>query len=114
MQAFNAEVEDIKEKDFLLLADQAFQQGDLNHAARMYYMHTLRVLDEREAIVWTPRKTNQDYLAECRLTEVIPRFARLTYLFDYAWYGDFPVDRRVVEEMRRLVVAVEATNGGRS
>ncbi len=97
----------LRDTDFLSLADEVRRQGNLRLASRMYYMHVLKVLDENEAIRWMPRKTNQDYLVECRLANFRPAFARLTYLFDYAWYGDFPVDAGVVEEMKTLALSVE-------
>lgn len=109
---FLSSIENIQVQDFLLLADQAFQAGNLRVAARMYYMHVLKILDEQEVIVWTPRKTNQDYLSECRLPEIRSQFARLTYLFDYSWYGDFPVDKSLIEEIRSLALSVGAKNGG--
>ena len=103
-----AEEEHVREKDFLSLADSAFQQQDLRLTIRMYYMHVLKALDEREAIVWSPRKTNQDYLLECRLPGFMPAFTRLTYLFDHSWYGDFPVDHALVEEARFLALSLSA------
>ncbi len=98
--------EDLREKDFLSLAEGSFQQNDFRLTIRMYYMHVLKLLDEQEAILWSPRKTNQDYLRECRLPEFKPAFARLTYLFDHSWYGDFPVDRLLAEEARSLAVTL--------
>lgn len=88
--------------DFIALAEAARKEGHLRLAARMYYVHVLKVMDAGGVINWSPRKTNQDYLAECRQHEVQPPFRRLTYLFDYAWYGDFPVDQALVAEMQTL------------
>lgn len=88
--------------DFLALAEAARKDGDLRLAARMYYVHVLKELDAGGVINWSPRKTNQDYLFECRQHEIQPPFRRLTYLFDYAWYGDFPVDQALVTEMQTL------------
>ncbi len=88
--------------DFIALAAEARSNGKLRLAARMYYMHVLHVLDAGEVIRWTPRKTNQDYVHECATSPVDAPFRRLTYLFDYAWYGDFPVDDGVVTEIQAL------------
>lgn len=106
--------EDLHEKDFLSLAENALQQNDLQLSLRMYYMYVLKMLDEREVILWSPRKTNQDYLRECRLPELMPAFARLTYLFDHSWYGDFPVDRSMVEEAQSLALNLVLEPGGMS
>ncbi len=88
--------------DFIALAETARKDGDFRLSARMYYMHVLKVLDAGEVIRWSPRKTNQDYVYECRQSDIQQPFRRLTYLFDYAWYGDFPVDQAVVAEMQTL------------
>lgn len=88
--------------DFIALAEAARKDGDFRLSARMYYMHVLKVLDAGEVIRWSPRKTNQDYVYECRQSDIKQPFRRLTYLFDYAWYGDFPVDQAVVAEMQTL------------
>lgn len=103
---FTETQEDLREKNFLSLAEGALQQNDLRLTIRMYYMHVLKILDEREVILWSPRKTNQDYLRECRLREIMPAFARLIYLFDHSWYGDFPVDLPLVEEARMLTLSL--------
>ena len=110
---YPSSVEQIQARDFLLMADEALQLGNLRIAARMYYMHVLQMLDAQEIIEWQPRKTNQDYLYECRQSIFKPQFARLTYLFDYSWYGDFPVDQHLVEEMRALALDVESIKGAR-
>ncbi|MEM8484141.1 MAG: DUF4129 domain-containing protein [Bacteroidota bacterium] len=91
-----------QETNFIALAEAATNEGHFRLAARMYYMHVLRALDANNIIGWSPRKTNQDYLKECRNSDIHTSFRRLTYLFDYAWYGDFPVDQAHITEMQVL------------
>lgn len=102
----------LQENDFLKMAHEAVENNDYREGARMYYMHVLRVLDEQGDIIWAPRKTNRDYVRECRQQPFRPAFERLTYLFDYSWYGNFPVDRQLVDEMQRLAAQIEATQQG--
>lgn len=99
--------EALHENDFLEMARQAAAREAYREAARMYYMHVLRMLDAQGHIRWMPQKTNHDYVTECRREDVGPSFVRLTYLFDYSWYGHFPVDRSIVEEMRTLSEVIE-------
>lgn len=103
--------EALHDNDFLELARQAVAREHYREAARMYYMHVLRVLDAGGHIKWMPQKTNRDYVTECRQTDLEPAFVRLTYLFDYSWYGHFPVDSLIVEEMRTLSESIENRAG---
>ncbi len=102
----------LHENDFLELARGALEKEDYREAARMYFMHVLRVLDEKGDIDWAPRKTNRDYVRECRHSNFRPAFERLAYLFDYSWYGNFPVDTIIVDEMRTLAEKIENAHQG--
>ena len=107
----DTDIEELRNTDFRSQAETAFNAGEAREAARLYYMYVLQVLDEKEAIDWMPQKTNQDYLHECRLLDFKSSFSRLTYLFDYIWYGDFPVKPAYVEEMRSLALGLDKTEG---
>ena len=67
--------------------------ADKNHrvAIRLLYLQTLRKLADRELIRWKLNKTNDIYLQELAGGNFYKDFAYLTYAYDYAWYGDFPV-----------------------
>lgn len=105
--------EDFKGKDYLALADEAINQKVYQTAARMYYLYVLKELNESGDIVWAPQKTNREYVAACKRETVRPAFKRLTYLFDYAWYGQFPVDLPLVMEMKNLANEIVRETGRR-
>ncbi len=107
----DGDIEELRNTDFRSQAEEAYQAGQARDAARLYYMYVLQVLDDKDAIDWMPQKTNQDYLHECRLLEFKSSFSRLTYLFDYLWYGDFPVKPAYVEEMRSLALGLDQVKG---
>ncbi len=93
-----AEEPDTTDLDRLLdaaLAARAYRQ-----AVRLFYLKALRALVDRGLIRWRREKTNHDYLDELDDAVLKPAFAELTYLFDYLWYGDFPIDEVTFARMR--------------
>lgn len=85
--------EDIHAVDFDRLIAEALTAGEYRRAVRLQYLKTLRVLSERGLIEWRREKTNGEYLRELQGDVVRSRFAELTLLFDYVWYGGFDIDR---------------------
>ncbi len=94
------EEEDIHEMSFDRMIDEALRQEDHRRAARLLYLKTLKELSDRGMIAWRRDKTNHDYLHEVGSGPLGLRFARLTLLFEYVWYGDFPIDRAFFDEVR--------------
>lgn len=98
-----AEIEDLQEVDFDGLVQEATAAGDFRRAVRLLYLKTLKALAARALIAWQPEKTNHEYLRELEerpQADLAASFSRLTYLFEYIWYGDFPVDARAFERAR--------------
>lgn len=83
-----------------LLAD-ALRAGDYRRAVHFYYLMALRTLVDRGLVVWRREKTNHDYLDELGDAPARPAFEELTLLFDYLWYGDFPIAPGTLDRMAR-------------
>jgi len=47
-------------------------------------------------IQWMPGKTNDEYMAELQQHPTQPRLQELRYYFDYAWYGHFEINDRLL------------------
>ncbi|WP_457654450.1 DUF4129 domain-containing protein [Rhodocaloribacter sp.] len=93
--------EDLATVDFDAGIEAAAAAGDYRRAVRLFYLKALRELADRNLIVWRREKTNHAYVDELRRTPVRRPFAELTYLFEYIWYGEFPVDEAAFGRMRR-------------
>ena len=52
----------------------------------------LQLMTEKELITWELQKTNEDYRKEIQQEEIKAPFAKSTRLYDYFWYGEFPID----------------------
>ncbi len=99
-------VADIKRVDFLQEAEDAVKQGQFRQAVRFYYLQVLKTLDADGLIQWAPQKTNQDYVRECNDPGLREQLIRLTYLFDYAWYGEFDVEDFQLKQVQEIVSKV--------
>lgn len=89
------EEELIKDKNLPDLINKAISQGNYQLAIRYYYLLVLKKLSEKEFISWQQEKTNEDYIQELSSKQHIHNdFKKLTYLYDYVWYGEFLVDEK--------------------
>lgn len=92
--------------------------GDYREAVRLAYLRVLRRLSERALIRWQPDKTNHVYLRELRRSGLDGSFADLTYLYEWVWYGDFPLEaepyRRVRSQFTRFGEGLSGSAAGRS
>lgn len=94
--------ENIHEIDFDKLISEAEQQQLYRKALRLLYLRSLKELSDGNYIHWSIDRTNREYLAELPAGELRKSFEQLTLLFEYIWYGDFPVDRVLFEHSRDL------------
>lgn len=84
--------EDIAEGDYDKLLRQAYLLGDFRMAARWLFLKTLQKLHEKELILFSPDKTNTDYMYELPLPKR-DNFSSLALYYEYIWYGNMPVSK---------------------
>ena len=99
--------DDIYGIDFDREIAQARQAGDYRRGIRLLYIYTLKRLADRQQIRWRPGKTNYDYQTELRGTPLQSPFERLSYYYEYAWYGNFPVDERLYQRVEQLIQRID-------
>lgn len=97
----NAAIENIAQINFEQLIGQALAQKDYRLAIRWYYLQILQELSHRSYIDWQPNKTNEDYQHELKKSPYYQDFQRLRWLFDYVWYGEFPIDTERFNEIEQ-------------
>lgn len=85
--------EDIHQMDFKQLTEDTKKAGDYKLTVRYYYLWLLKKLSNNEIIDWHWDKTNRDYLYEIKNATLKKDFEYLSYVYDYSWYGDFPLDK---------------------
>ncbi|WP_422105160.1 DUF4129 domain-containing protein [Winogradskyella sp.] len=92
IEGFNYVEENIEQVDFDRLIKQALKDNNYRLATRYMYLKSLKALTNKKAIEWHYDKTNTDYLNEIKDSKLKALFKRISYIYDYVWYGEFPID----------------------
>jgi hypothetical protein len=90
--------EDANDIDSLL--NNAIRNGNYRLAVRYLYLQVLGTLAERKLIQINTNKTNYEYVNEVRKHKFANEFASITLQYEYVWYGEYPVDQRLFEQIR--------------
>jgi hypothetical protein len=88
---------------------EAIDARNFRLAVRLLYLQTLKTLTDRNRIQWKPEKTNRQYAYELANSPLRPGFESLTTQFEYAWYGDFPVDEAQFARIRSQFSAFDTS-----
>lgn len=82
----------IKNEDLQQWVQNALADKNYRLAVRYYYLFLLQRMTAKEIIAWEIQKTNDDYLREIDRLDLKQPFSNITRLYEYIWYGDFPID----------------------
>lgn len=93
--------ENIHEMNFPVLVEDTIATGNYRLAIRYYYLWLLKELSEREIIEWHYDKTNSDYAYEIKKESLKKQFEYLSYVYDYSWYGEFPISENAFAKVRK-------------
>lgn len=85
--------EDIHNTDFKALIGSAEAENNYRLAIRYYYLWLLKRLSESGTITYDVEKTNSDYQNEIHSEPLKKSFGYTCYLYNYIWYGEFPVNQ---------------------
>jgi len=77
--------------DIKSLIDKAEKEQDFRLAIRYYYILVLKTLSLKKLIIFEDDKTNAEYLNEIAHLKFSNHFAYASYLYNYIWYGEFPL-----------------------
>lgn len=92
IDGFSYVEENIETVDFDKLIKDAIKQQNYRLATRYMYLKSLKTLATKGVIEWHFDKTNLDYLKEIKDSNLKTLFKRISYIYDYIWYGEFPID----------------------
>ncbi len=85
--------DNIYETDLNRLLDQAIKNQRFRNAVRLLYLISLKLLSDKNFILWKIGKTNHDYCGEIKSDLLKVKFSSLTQLYEYVWYGDFEITK---------------------
>lgn len=92
IEGFSYVEENIEQIDFENLISKALKEKNYRLATRYLYLKSLKSLANKQVIEWHYEKTNTDYLNEIKDSQLKTLFKRVSYIYDYVWYGEFPID----------------------
>ncbi len=85
--------EHIEKIDLDALITGAITEKNYRLAIRYMYLKALQDLSLKKIIDYHFEKTNADYYREIADITIKKRFNRVSYLYDYIWYGKFELDK---------------------
>jgi hypothetical protein len=89
--------EDISQLNFDELVAAAIESKQYKLAVRYLFLKSLKLLSENGIIELRNNKTNHQYLTEIKNSRISVAFQIATSRFEWVWYGDFPVDEKVMK-----------------
>jgi len=92
--------EDISKLNFDDLITAAIENKNYKLAVRYLFLKSLQLLSEKELIQLSDDKTNHQYLSEVKNDRLSSVFYKTTSIFEWIWYGDFPVDENLMNSSR--------------
>ena len=92
IEGFSYVEENREQIDFENLISKALKEKNYRLATRYLYLKSLKSLANKQIIEWHYEKTNSDYLNEIKDSQLKTLFKRVSYIYDYVWYGEFPID----------------------
>lgn len=78
--------------DLDALMNAALKNKDYRLAIRYQYLKILKQLSQKEIIEWHFDKTNVDYEKEIGESKLRNDFKKVSYLYEYIWYGEQIID----------------------
>ncbi len=104
---YSEEQEDIHAIDFTQAIQDAIERQQYRVAIRLMYLKNMKILSDRNLIQFRPNKTNTEYTRELQSTSYARGFEEITLVYEYAWYGEFPVERETFERLRNIFFEYE-------
>jgi hypothetical protein len=98
--AYTIEDENIHDISFDTAIQQALQEGNYRLAIRLLYLQSLKILSDKNLIIWQLNKTNTDYFREISRAELKQQFKNVTHAFEYTWYGNLAIGKDEFTEMK--------------
>ena len=86
--------------DLELLLEQALKANDFKEAIRIYYLLSIRNLNDNHVLSYTIDKTNYEYLSEVGGHPAFTIFRELTMTFERIWFGDSPANELKLNSYR--------------
>ncbi|MGV3527560.1 MAG: DUF4129 domain-containing protein [Flavisolibacter sp.] len=99
--------EDLLNTDYESAIQQAIDREDSRLAIRLLFLQTLQRLHGKGFIHYAPGTTNAVYASQLRQEEKAKKFHQLATVFEYTWYGHFPVNASQFKGVRQQFLSFQ-------
>lgn len=107
-RAYSTEEEQlVRGEDISTLLAAAIRNENYRLAVRFNYLLLLKLLNEKGYIRYQYQKTNSEYLNEIPQEHVKTPFKKVIRLYDFIWYGNFPVGQEEFSSARQSFQKME-------
>ena len=100
-EAHNLEKDLIDDDELDEKINTAIRVGDHRLAIRFLYIKTLQLLHQKSLIRYHAESTNETYVKQMSQSVKGKDFLFLTQVFEYVWYGEFPLTPEQFETVHR-------------
>lgn len=83
------------------LLQAALKNKAYRPAIRLYYLKSLRLLDNHKMIKWQNFKTNYAYFKEIKQDAIKKSFDDMTRIYEFVWYGEFELTEDEFDEAKK-------------
>ncbi len=97
----NISEEHIESIDLDELISNALAERNFRLAIRYMYLKALQELTIKNVIDYHFEKTNTDYYREIADVTIKQYYNKISYLYDYIWYGEFDLDETGYEKAKK-------------
>jgi hypothetical protein len=84
----------LHQANFEKLIQEKLVQKNYRLVIRYYYLYLLKKMSDQNIIDWEVNKTNSDYAYEIKNETQKSKFDKLSYLYEYIWYGEFEIEEK--------------------
>lgn len=96
-------------KNLPKLIEEAINNKNYRLAIRYYYLDVLKKLKENNFIDYQPEKTNFAYILEIEKEDLREQFQKQTEVYDFVWYGEFPVNKQLFTKVQQHYISTLKT-----
>ena len=96
----------IENLDLDALLNSALEDKNYRLAIRYHFLRILKRLSQKDIIEWHFDKTNTDYQNEIQQQQLQLGFKEVSYLYDYIWYGEQPIDESIYDTAKARFTAL--------